>query len=95
MIAGEQTSDTTVLHLRIDGGSPMIFSIDHFQKSTKLVDKLVIYEAHESHKNISDHIPLVMKLKIDFEQLKTYKIDFKLSAGKYKCDYSKISYYES
>ena len=76
------------------GGGPLITStIDHFLITPNLADKVVIYEAHTLHNNISDHVPLLLKLKIDVEHLKTYKRDFKPSVQWHKCNVNNVNHY--
>ena len=80
---------------RLGGGPPITSTIDHFLITPNLADKVVLYEADTVHSNISDHVPLVMKLKIDVEHLKTYKRDFKPSVQWHKCDENNISNYKN
>ena len=76
------------------GGGPLITStIDHFLITPNLADKVVIYEAHTLPNNISDHVPLLLKLKIDVEHLKTYKRDFKPSVQWHKCNVNNVNHY--
>ena len=78
---------------RIGGGPPITSTIDHFLITPNLADKVVIYEAHTLHNNISDHVPLLLKLKIDVEHLKTYKRDFKPSVQWHKCNVNNVNHY--
>ena len=47
------------------GGPPITTTIDHFLITPNLTDKVVSYESDTIYNNISDHIPLILKLKID------------------------------
>ena len=76
------------------GGPPITSTIDHFLITPNLTDKVVSYESDTIYNNISDHIPLILKLKIDVEYLKTYKRDFKPSVQWEKCNSNHINHYK-
>ena len=67
-------------------GNPITSTIDHFLISPALKDLVRSYKTDEQPTNMSDHIPLILKLDIDVSYLKTYKKEFKPSVAWHKCE---------
>ena len=70
-------------------------NIDHFLISPNLIKTVECYEARTLSNNISDHVPLILNLKIDLEFHKTQKRDFQPSVQWHKCDATSIKNYKA
>ena len=79
---------------RKDGSPTTTSIIDHFLISPNLKSTIDCYEAQTLHNNISDHIPLILKLNIDVEYHKTYEKEFKPCVAWHKCNQNNINHYK-
>ena len=75
--------------------APSTSTIDHFIITPNIKNSVVQYETQHLHNNFSDHIPLLITLKIDVEFHKTYEREFNPSVAWYKCSDDNITQYQT
>ena len=76
-------------------GNVATSTIDHFLISPAMKDLVREYKADFSGDNVSDHIPLILKLDMDISYLKTHKKEFKPSVAWHKCDITHTDNYKN